>query len=181
MTRHSLIVILGSMFLLSAGTARAQDPFGPAEGTRIRFSAPPLGLHGETGTVDLSGRGGMVVVLDDGERVKVPYPALARVEVSRGERKAIGWGVVAGAMVGVTAVVAASQPTWDEWSEYGDDGLDEGSLFLGAVTGAVIGGMIGSAITYESWRPVPWVRFAGYDREPVAGLAITMPLDSDGR
>ena len=178
MFRRGLLAFLGlSLALPAAGPACARDLPELSEGTRVRISAPPLGLYGEAGTVDLSGRRGLVVVLDDGERVAVPYPAVARIDVSRGKRRATAQGALAGALFGIAMVVTASEPTYEEWAESGDTGLNGGELILGAMVGGAFGAVIGSAITYETWRPVPWIRFAGPDGDYGAGVGFETRFD----
>ena len=163
---------------LLAGDAAARITLSLPEGARVRITAPFQGIHREVGTVSVSGEEGMVVTLeDDGTRIGLPHRMIALLEVSQGRRPATALGAAIGAALGVTiAAVSLPTPDSDRFLETGDMGGGGGgdglAILGGGLIGAAMGAMIGSRVTVETWRPVPWM---GALPRGGFGAGVTLP------
>jgi hypothetical protein len=136
----------------------AQDRFPPQAGTRVRVSAPRFYLFHETGTVNGTDRFGVDLNLEDyGEDIQVPYPDIARLEVSRGRTRMTWVGALGGAALGLVLGAVTTpipDPDRDDLFAPPSGGDPVPRMALGALVGGFVGGLVGSAVEMERWEPV---------------------------
>ncbi len=133
---------------------------------RVWASRPPLAgtaalitrLEGDTlALANVPGRR----VFREGVTVPVPLQALTRLEVQRGHRRSVGWGV-AGAAIGLAAgtlmggYAGVALECGSSCSDQGDLGGLVGLVLgggVGGLAGAITGGIVG-ARRRPRWQPV---------------------------
>lgn len=139
-------------------TALAQDRFPPDSGTRVRVIAPRYYLFQDTGTVTGSDQFALDVNLEkDGEDVALPYPDIARLEVSRGMERMTLVGALGGAVLGalIGAMTTPNPETaYDAIVTEPRGGDPAPRMALGFIVGGFAGGVLGSAVKMERWEPV---------------------------
>jgi hypothetical protein len=174
LVRPLLRLIVG--LAVSANALVAQQPLLP--GTRIRVTAPALGVERQLGTV-VTGRPETLVVRfrNSNAPYSIPASAISAVEVSlrRNTRRALAIGLAAGAAVGVVAgYVQGDDPPCTpppndlffclQVKQVRLTAREKAQVFglLGAALGAGIGALVGAS---ERWRRAP-----GWGASPRLGL-----------
>jgi len=159
--RKSLGVLV--LVLLLPPSARADFRLEEIpEGTLVRVSSQTLGLAGKEGKVAMAGSRGLIVDFAGLKRTPVPLPDVDHLEICRyrgratfqGAAAGFGLGALVGAYASVSNDVFSGSYEHDTW----------GGILLGAGIGTVVGAVVGSTITYESWRPIIW-----YPSDPSVG------------
>jgi len=149
----------------AAPAARAQDAAPLGEGSRVRVTAPELGLRSRPATL-VSADGDTVFVRTSGASlVAIPRSALTRIEVRAGPgprpiaRDAlVGMGL--GALAGAIAAATCTDPECPaHFVEY--------ATGAGAVFGLASGTAIGALSRTDRWEPV--------DRRRVFRVGVSLP------
>jgi hypothetical protein len=147
------VATLAVVAVLAAGEAVADqgEPTRDAahEGGRIRVWAEAMnGLRGAPATVVRSDGREITLDLAGGARVRVPYAAITRLDLSEGRRRHTVRGAVLGAaLVGTTALFV------DEIRGRSYIG-DISDPVYAALVGAALGAATGTALRSEQWRRV---------------------------
>jgi len=117
--------------------------------------------------------------------VSLARSAVARLEVSRGRKRAVGQGALVGAGLGAIAGFVAGGYAASRSRSCGTPGFADvcyvdwyGQAFRGALVGGAIGGAVGAAVGYavrtDRWEGVPLSRAHHLALVPRgAGLALT--------
>lgn len=131
----------------------------PDSATRVRVHAARPGPKRVTGPL-LSTDGDVLTLMPDGyvSSMRVPFPLIERLEVSRGHSRntlrGFGLGAGIGAAAGLTLGLVARGGDDNPLDNYG--AFETGAV--GALGGATLGGLIGLAIgslsTSERWTPL---------------------------
>lgn len=148
-----------------ATAARAQDSTTLAEGSRVRVTAPELGLRSRKGTLVSADGDTVFVRVSGGSLVAIPRGALARIEVRAGPgprpiaRDAlVGMGL--GALAGAIAAATCTDPECPaHFVEY--------AAGAGAIFGLASGTAIGALSRTDRWEPV--------DRRRVFRVGVSLP------
>jgi len=148
---RAAILILLIISIHAASELTAQNPV--QLGSRVRISAPTLGLHNRIGFLDADS----VLVIQRGRRLAVSFSSLTRLEVYRGLKPQLGVGVLVGSLInGLKFGIGTAQMcTAFNGNKCGYAGLGGG--MVGAALGALIGAWIGSTIKTDDWREIPLV------------------------
>ncbi len=174
--RISAIVVVGSCLTLRALNAQqtTTTPEAVSAGERVRISAPGLLTPTRRTGRLISIRGDTVLLQPDGgaQPVALPPGTVADMEVSRGQHRSTGTGIVVGALVGgaAGAIAVAVTPNKPKPCPINPveailcgagEGIgpsvgetEVGVGLLGAIVGGVVGGVIGHARLSEIWEPV---------------------------
>jgi hypothetical protein len=159
---------LALIFVGLVGTAvagLAQTPgaasWPPAAGVRARILSPVLGGERQVGTVE-SVTGDTLRFRPEGmSSVSLKPSDITMIEVNTGSHTAKAkWaaiGFLAGAAAGAGIAAATYTPCKDSFACIGDIGGRSGSIGLGAIFGALTGGIAGTlwgAQRHETWAPV---------------------------
>jgi hypothetical protein len=159
---------LALIFVGLVGTAVAgfaQTPgatsWPPAAGARVRIVSPALGGEKQVGTVE-SVTGDTLRFRPEGlSSVSLKTSEITLIEVSTGTHTAKAkWaaiGFLAGAGAGAGIAAATYKQCRDSFACIGDIGGRSGSIGLGAIFGALSGGLAGTlwgARRLETWVPV---------------------------
>jgi len=169
----ALIALVGNVGPATVGEAQVTSETGPTlsslrVGDTIRVWAirPPLSgavaliTRAERDTLALENVPGRRV-FRSGVTVPVPFQTLTRLEVQRGYRRSVGWGV-AGTVLGLAggfvlgAVAGVAVECGSSCGDEGDIGGIAGVILgggLGAFAGAITGGLVG-ARRRPRWQPV---------------------------
>jgi hypothetical protein len=161
-TRH-LVLTWAAIGFLTVDSAAAGERFPPAFGDRVRLRAE---LGGQTRkvigrVVDIDDTGLVIVQNTNGdpsERLRIDWPAVREMELSRGRRS--GGPVVAGAIFGgLWGLTKVGTGCLDP--DYEGDGACVNPpvvvLVVGAAAtvGAAIGAILGGGAGGERWQDVP--------------------------
>lgn len=129
----------------------------PPTGTRLRIRLASGPVTGRLAGID----GDMLLVERDGAAAaRIPIRSMRALEARTGQRRrsraGLGWGLLVGTAVGI-GITGALGRGGDE-----NDFFLEYTLLPPMALGAIVGGLIGTAITTDTWQPVK------LDRAPVA-------------
>lgn len=168
--RCAFTAFLAVPLLFSSTTLSAQDGIPLEVGSRIRITAPDMGIEQRPATVEAV-RGNTLVVLAD-STLNVPLASVARLDVYRGRKsfgvvKGAGYGALIGAGTGLVSglIYGASNeaecPVIDESPE-GPCPLLYGAVLglAGGMTGALVGFVAGALIKTDRWEEVTPARFS---------------------
>ncbi len=159
--RSRLAPVALAVLALSPFTAGlAQEQALPLEpGTRVRVTAPALGLDKQAATFETVI--GDTLVLSVDSTTFFPLASVARLDVYRGRKSHSGRGAMIGALPGaVIGGVVAHELCTDEWMAA--DKAAECALLggvIGAGVGMGVGAIVGSLIKTDRWVEVPLDRF----------------------
>lgn len=167
------VVIVSAVAHASAALAQAPAPVDV--GSRVRVTAPSLDLMEAVGTVQQVSADGVLVQFEAPRRlVTLDRSTVTSMEVSVGQRRAIGKGIGVGLLVGAGSGALIGLASGDD-----DPGLiafsaEEKALALGlglGLIGGVVGLIAGAAHRSDVWAPA---------RTQEAGIAIRPRVSSDG-
>jgi len=155
---RSALVLFQALLALPCTSTLAQAP-ELARGSRVQVTAPAHGAERVVGTV-LSLHSDTLVLAVAGitDSIRLPWSGLTEVQVSRGQQRQVGGGLVmggaAGAGLGIVLGYAAGDdpPGWFALSAGNKAAI--GGVFLGML-GAGIGGLMGARSAKEKWESVP--------------------------
>ena len=155
------LVVVTALVVCEAGA----DPAAPTrdaahEGGRVRVWAAAMnGLRGAPATVVRGDGREITLDLDGGGRVRVPYAAMTRLELSEGRHRHTGRGAVLGAALVATAALFVDEIRGRSYIG------DVSDPVYAALAGAALGATTGAALESERWRRVDT------PRAPLGGLA----------
>ncbi|HYD52103.1 MAG TPA: hypothetical protein VEA99_05730 [Gemmatimonadaceae bacterium] len=161
-TRHAsqLVGLLLPLLLLAAIAGAQSTELLP--GVRVRLSAPGHVAAGFVATVIASSSDTLLLANRHGVQYRIPTRAVTRLEVSRGESRALGagrgalWGAGIGAGLGMVVALTAESSTSmpDRPTTYEPlDGEERLAVVtVTAVSGAVWGTVIGAIVGSERWE-----------------------------
>jgi hypothetical protein len=154
---RSALVLFQALLALPCTSALAQAP-ELARGSRVQVTSPSHAANRLVGTV-LSTNGDTLVLAVAGitESIRLPWSGLTEVQVSRGQRRHVGEGMLMGGAIGVGLGVLLGLASGDDDPgilalSAGDKAAIGGVLF--GVVGLGIGGLIGARSTRERWEQV---------------------------
>ena len=131
------------MIMLAVPTSAVSAQVPLATGDRVRVSAPALAPVDLVGTLTDLRDDTLVVTVPWRERpIDVPLSSVSSLQRAWGYQTRTVRGTLIGAALGFVAGALA----------FDDDEVGEGAF---AVAGGVVGGVIGSRIRAERWRPAP--------------------------
>ena len=165
------LVVLATVGLgESSADLRAQTVGAPpTSGTRLRVWSPDLRDRAVIGVLVESDSARLTLERSDATRFIFPWPRVDSVQVSRGRTGGRGrQGALLGGLVGgaVLAIVAGTSGNEGDL-EVIDPGAAAGVAFVaGALGGAIVGGLIGSARATDRWESVPLRPRAGMGAKP---------------
>jgi hypothetical protein len=148
--------LIGAVCLLLALLAvpggrplQGQEVAGAPPGTRVRVTAPEMGLRGVVGVVREVPADALVVAMEgETAATRVPLSLITRLEVSAGERGRAGRGGLIGVAVGGGAGILSGA------AQGGGESYLWGG-FLGGLMGGLVGLVAGAMMPAEEWVVVP--------------------------
>jgi hypothetical protein len=161
-------------FLLSAGLGALPSMLPGQDvqlGSRIRVTAPTLGLNKTVGTFQ-----GMLADSLRLDSVVVPLRSVSRLEVSRGTSRAWGQGLVMGLAAGALAGVAVGASACEEGFVFSASSCVAAAGLGGGLAGMLVGTVVGTFIKHEKWTRLhlePLVAERGGGAGLRLGLALT--------
>ena len=147
--------------LISFTTLSAQEPPNIELGSRVRVTAPTIGLSKYTGTLMATDNDTLVV-----DTLSIPMRALTGLDVHRGVKSNAGKGAINGGLItgalGLAFTIAFIASDCDGWG-CGSAGEQVWGMVLipaiFALPGAGIGALIGASSTHDKWEEMPLDRF----------------------
>lgn len=175
-TSYAIIATLAMVSLVaSASTAFAQTLDSIEAGSRVRVTAPSLGLTEAVGTVQQSTTDAVQVQFEFPRRlVTVDRSDITAMDVSVGTRRSIGKGIGIGVLVGAGSGVLIGLASGDDEEGFIRFSAEEKSLVAGlglGLVGGVVGLIAGAANRHDVWAPA---------RVDGLGVAIRPRVSSDG-
>lgn len=155
--KPGLLVII---IFLTFQTAHAQIE-GVSEGDRVKITAPSVKSGNIKGAV-ITLKDSFLIVSEKDTTFTISYESIRRLQVSEGEKLAIGKGALIGGLSGALTVGMISLATnetcdEDEWCliEFtGAQAFGMGAI-IGGLGGMAAGALIGAFITIDRWEKVP--------------------------
>jgi hypothetical protein len=158
MRKPIVSVGLVALALFPFATPAAQEQAPPPEpGTRVRVTAPALGIEGQEATFEAL-RGDTLVVEAD-TALQCALGSVTRFEVHRGEIAHTGKGLWIGGLTGFAAGVLLGPATVEccVTCDCGEEKLKRGVIggAIGLGVGMVAGAVVGTLMKTDRWEEVP--------------------------
>lgn len=176
---RALTAYLALLVATSPGIALGEDDAaGPlAEGDRVRLVAPALGSRRVIGHLLAVRVDGLRLKLLDGRELEVGRADIQRLEVARGLRSHTAEGAAIGALAGAAVLLGlliADRGVCDE--DLGGCQAYGLAAGIGAIPGALLGGLTGLHVRTDRWTKVPQARRAALRVGPTAGKGVAVAV-----
>jgi hypothetical protein len=157
------LIFVGLIGTAVAGFAQPgkSTSWPPAVGARVRIESPVFGGETQVGTIESVTGDTLHFRRADGASRSLTPSEITMIEVSTGTHTAKAkWaaiGFLAGAAAGAGIAAATYTPCRDSFACISDIGGRKGSIGLGAIFGALSGGVVGAlwgTRRHETWTPV---------------------------
>jgi hypothetical protein len=183
-----MVWLAAALVVTMSVEALAQDEPTVGVGSRVRVSAPEVAGDELIGTVDTVRNDTLVVLAGDPSVLWiVPFPSIAKLEVSSGKRSHAGRGAGIGFLAGLVIGGAIGYASGDEncgGSGWGSLCIEKSELAVAAglgfgLVGIGIGALVGSGFEAERWAYVPLENIrVGPAPQVTSGLAIWLSWPS---
>jgi len=145
-TAGLLLILLA---VLGGHGLQAQEVTSTPPGTRVRVTAPDLGLSNAVGVVRETPPSVLVVAMEgEANPMQIPFGTIRLLEVTAGKRRRVGRGGLIGVAVGGGAGILSGA------AQGGGESYLWGG-FLGGLMGGLAGLVAGAMIPTEEWVTVP--------------------------
>jgi hypothetical protein len=130
-----------------------------ATGNRVQVTSPAHRADKVVGTVLAIQNDTLVLQVEKiTDPVRLPFSAITKIQVSRGQRRRVGDGLIMGGAIGAGVGMLLGFAAGDDdpgiLAMSAGDKAAIGAVLLG-VAGAGLGGLLGARSTKERWEPVP--------------------------
>ena len=147
------------------------------EGDRVRFEAPSMGPKRVVGQVLATREDCLRLRLEDGREVEVSLADIRQLEVGRGLRSKTVEGAAIGALTGASVLLGAliaDRGVCDE--DLGGCKAYGTVAVVGAISGTLLGALIGSQVKTDRWKRVPQRQRATLRFGPTPGKGVAVSL-----
>ncbi|UCG87977.1 MAG: hypothetical protein JSW71_05380 [Gemmatimonadota bacterium] len=165
---RTVISLTAGLLLVPVGDLSGQQAQTIEPGSRVRVTAPDLGIQRLAGTCLSLSQGAMAFEPEGLSPLAIATVSITRLEISRGRKRKTVTGALVGIPAGLALALGVATIAGEEWQEEVNAGVWLAPA--GALVGLVVGGTVGYTVKVDRWEEVPLDR-----------LRVAVAQQRDGR